>query len=83
MSKGLSLKLPGSRWLVIAVPYIWLLVFFAIPLAIAFKISFSQAAIAMPPYTPVFNWVDGSLSLDINPKNYLYLIQDSLYVNAY
>ena len=83
MSKGLSLKLPGSRWLVIAVPYIWLLVFFAIPLAIAFKISFSQAAIAIPPYTPVFNWVDGSLSLDINPKNYLYLIQDSLYVNAY
>lgn len=75
--------MPGSRWLVIAVPYIWLLVFFAIPLAIAFKISFSQAAIAMPPYTPVFNWVDGSLSLDINPKNYLYLIQDSLYVNAY
>ena len=79
----LSKRLPGSRWLVIAVPYIWLLVFFAIPLAIAFKISFSQAAIAMPPYTPVFNWVDGSLSLDINPKNYLYLIKDSLYVNAY
>jgi putrescine transport system permease protein len=81
--KSLKKRLPGSRWLVIAVPYIWLLVFFAIPLAIAFKISFSQAAIAMPPYTPVFNWVDGSLSLDINPKNYLYLIKDSLYVNAY
>lgn len=81
--KSLKRKLPGSRWLVIAVPYIWLLVFFAIPLAIAFKISFSQAAIAMPPYTPVFNWVDGSLSLDINPKNYLYLIKDSLYFNAY
>jgi putrescine transport system permease protein len=79
----LKKRLPGSRWLVIAVPYIWLLVFFAIPLAIAFKISFSQAAISMPPYTPVFNWVDGSLSLDINPKNYLYLIKDSLYVNAY
>jgi putrescine transport system permease protein len=81
--KTLKKRLPGSRWLVIAVPYIWLLVFFAIPLAIAFKISFSQAAIAMPPYTPVFNWVDGSLSLDINPKNYLYLVKDSLYVNAY
>ena len=81
--KSLKKRLPGSRWLVIAVPYIWLLVFFAIPLAIAFKISFSQAAIAMPPYTPVFNWVDGSLSLDINPKNYLYLVKDSLYVNAY
>jgi putrescine transport system permease protein len=81
--KSIKRRLPGSRWLVIAVPYIWLLVFFAIPLAIAFKISFSQAAISMPPYTPVFNWADGSLSLDINPQNYLYLIKDSLYVNAY
>lgn len=86
MSKSLQKlkrKLPGSRWLVIAVPYIWLLIFFAIPLAIAFKISFSQAVIAMPPYTPVFNWVDGQLSLDLNPKNYMYLINDSLYLNAY
>ena len=79
--RGTSLL--SSRWLVIAVPYIWLLVFFAIPLAIAFKISFSQAAIAMPPYLPVFNWVDGQLNLDIHTKNYLYLINDSLYVNAY
>lgn len=76
-------RLFSSRWLVIAVPYIWLLVFFAIPLAIAFKISFSQAIIAMPPYTPVFEWIDGNLSLNINPKNYMYLINDSLYVNAY
>ncbi len=76
-------RLPGKQWAVISVPYIWMLLFFAIPLAIAFKISFSQAAIAMPPYTPVFDWVDGHLSLNINPKNYLYLINDSLYVNAY
>lgn len=81
--KRLKRLVPSSRWLVISVPYIWLLIFFAIPLAIAFKISFSQAAIAMPPYTPVFNWIDGQLSLDINPKNYLYLINDSLYFNAY
>ena len=76
-------RLPGSQWLLIGVPYIWLLIFFAIPLAIAFKISFSQAVIAMPPYSPVFNWVDGQLSLDLNPKNYMYLINDSLYLNAY
>ena len=53
--KSHGARLLGSRWLVIAVPYLWLLVFFAIPLAIAFKISFSQAAIAMPPYTPIVN----------------------------
>jgi putrescine transport system permease protein len=86
MSKWLNSvkkRVPGSQWLVIAVPYIWLLIFFAIPLAIAFKISFSQAIIAMPPYTPVFNWVDGQLSLDLNPKNYMYLLNDSLYLKAY
>ena len=41
--------------LVIIVPYVWLLVFFLIPFAIVFKISLSQTAIAMPPYTPVFD----------------------------
>ena len=30
--------LPGSRWLVIAPPYLWMLLFFAIPFAIAFGI---------------------------------------------
>ena len=40
--------------LVIIVPYLWLLVFFLAPFLIVFKISLSQTAIAMPPYTPVF-----------------------------
>ena len=81
--RSLKKRLPGSRWLVIAVPYIWMLLFFAIPLAIAFKISFSQAAIAMPPYTPLLVWIDGHPALDVHLKNYLYLIKDSLYVSAY
>ncbi len=81
--RNLKKRLPGSRWLVIAVPYIWMLLFFAIPLAIAFKISFSQAAIAMQPYTPLLVWIDGQPALDVHLKNYLYLIKDSLYVSAY
>ena len=43
-------------WLVIAVPYLWMLLFFAIPFAIALKISFASAAIAMPPYTDLLAW---------------------------
>jgi putrescine transport system permease protein len=35
--------------LVIAVPYLWLLLFFLIPFFIVFKISLSQTAIAIPP----------------------------------
>ena len=76
-------RLPGPRWLVIAVPYLWMLLFFAIPFAIALKISFSSAAIAMPPYTPLVEWVGDSVKLSLNTGNYLYLVRDSLYVNAY
>ncbi|MBX3567847.1 MAG: ABC transporter permease subunit [Rhizobiaceae bacterium] len=69
---------------VIAVPYLWLLFFFLIPFIIVFKISLSQTAIAMPPYTPVFGldtlWEAlGELSFD----NYLWLTEDPLYFNAY
>ena len=48
-----SVKAVTSR-LVIIVPYLWLLFFFLVPFVIVFKISLSQTAIAMPPYTPVF-----------------------------
>ncbi len=76
-------RLPGSRWLVIAVPYLWMLLFFAIPFAIALKISFASAAIAMPPYTDLVQWAGDKLQVTLNTANYLYLVRDSLYVNAY
>ncbi len=41
---------------VILIPYLWLLFFFLVPFVIVFKISLSDLAIAMPPYTPA---VDG------------------------
>ena len=41
--------------LVIAVPYVWLLFFFLVPFVIVFKISLSDLAIAMPPYTPALD----------------------------
>jgi putrescine transport system permease protein len=70
--------------LVIIVPYLWLFFFFLVPFAIVFKISLSETAIAMPPYSPVFgvdNFFEalGRLSFE----NYLWLLEDSLYFNAY
>jgi len=76
-------RLPGPRWLVIAVPYLWMLLFFAIPFAIALKISFSSAAIAMPPYTDLLQWAGDKLQVTVNTGNYLFLVRDSLYVKAY
>ena len=42
----------GKRF-VIAVPYLWLFLFFLVPFLIVFKISFSEVRIAMPPYAPL------------------------------
>jgi putrescine transport system permease protein len=74
--------------LVIAVPYLWLLVFFLIPFIIVFKISLSQTAIAMPPYVPVLNLSDGISGLfagfrELSADNYAWLTEDALYFNAY
>lgn len=74
--------------LVIIVPYLWLLFFFFIPFIIVFKISMSQSAIAMPPYTPVLDFTDGISGFfagfrDLNFDNYVWLTQDALYFKAY
>ncbi len=83
LAASIRKRLPGPRWLVIAVPYLWMLLFFAIPFAIALKISFASAAIAMPPYTDLLAWDKDVLEVRMNLGNYLYLVRDSLYVNAY
>ncbi|MFT4248805.1 MAG: ABC transporter permease subunit [Pseudomonas sp.] len=75
--------LPGGRWAVIAPPYLWLLVFFAIPFLIVLKISFSRLAIAMPPYTPLLEYVDSALTVRLNLGNYLSLLADDQYLLAY
>ncbi|WP_047148639.1 ABC transporter permease subunit [Aquamicrobium sp. LC103] len=74
--------------LVIVAPYLWLLFFFLVPFLIVFKISLSQTAIAMPPYTPVFSLTDGMSALlsglsELSFENYLWLVDDPLYFNAY
>ncbi len=74
----------NGRALVILIPYVWLLLFFLAPFLIVFKISFAEIRIAIPPYTPIFEWVDGQyLRLILNIENYLLLWQDNLYWRAY
>ncbi len=78
-----------GRWLVIAVPYLWLLALFLVPFFIVFKISLSQDAIAQPPYEPVFDlaagWeaVRGALE-QLNFDNYSYVLSwDNEFLLAY
>ncbi len=82
-----TLQALASR-LVILVPYLWLLVFFFVPFLIVFKISLSTSAISMPPYEPVFDPAAGLGALwegvrEFTVDNYLWLVDDSLYINAY
>jgi putrescine transport system permease protein len=83
LPRGPRRWLPGPRWLVIAPPYLWMLLFFAIPFAIALTISFSHARIAMPPYSSLLGWDGKDLTLTLNVSNYLYLVRDDLYWSAY
>ncbi|MGH8308864.1 MAG: ABC transporter permease subunit, partial [Steroidobacteraceae bacterium] len=63
---------------------VWLLLFFAIPFVIVFKISFSDARIAMPPYAPLLEWAgDQVLAIKLNLANYAFLFTDDLYVSSY
>lgn len=73
-----------GRTMVIAVPYLWLLLFFLVPFIIVLKIAFSDTQIAMPPYQPLVQWVgDKTVSFTLNLGNFLFLTEDSLYWKAF
>jgi len=73
-----------GRTLVIAVPLWWLIVFFLIPFGVVAKISFSEAIIARPPYSPLLEWMeDGGVAIKLFFENYVRLIEESLYIKAY
>jgi len=73
-----------GRPLVISIPYLWLLLFFVIPFVIVLKISFAESRIAMPPYSPMFEWVSARVGqLKFTFANYAFLWEDALYRNAY
>ena len=74
---------PG-RWLIILPPLLFLLVFFLIPFAFAFKISFADTAARVPPFTDVLAITpDHHLLFSLSLANYQYLFTDDVYGIAY
>ncbi|WP_420870305.1 ABC transporter permease, partial [Methylobacterium crusticola] len=70
-----------------AAPFLWLAAFFGVPFLIVLKISLSDPATALPPYTPVVDWEAGMAgwadvleALDF--ENYRTLVSDPLYLDA-
>lgn len=70
----------GWRRYAIAIPYIWLAVFFLTPFVIILKISLADPVIAQPPFTPMFG-ADGSFQGSLD--NFAFLFSDRLYAVTY
>ncbi|BDH46538.1 putrescine ABC transporter permease [Salmonella enterica subsp. enterica serovar Choleraesuis] len=78
-----KLQQKHGRKLVIALPMLWLTCLFMLPFLMVFKISLSEIARAIPPYSDLVSWADGQLSVVLNLGNYLQLTEDPLYIEAW
>ena len=82
---GHEFRTRRGRFLVTALPMLWLGLFFLVPFLIVLKISFAQAVFGQaPPYTALVETAaDGAASLRLHVCYYAMLLSDPLYVSAY
>lgn len=71
--------------LAVAIPYLWLALFFLAPFAIVLRMAFSQAAIALPPYAPHWEGLSqlGEFLAQLDIANFRLLADDALYWESY
>ena len=72
----------------IAVPYLWLMGLFLVPFLIVLKISLSDTALSIPPYTPTLDLSEGwagvkDLLAQLDFENFEFLATDDLYWKSY
>ena len=70
-----------GRRFVIGVPMVFLLLVFAMPFLVVFKISVSEMENVV--FKDLLVWADGILQLKLKLGNYLYVAQDELYFTTY
>ena len=74
----------GARWLMLALPVVWMALFFVAPFAIVLSIGFAESTEALPPYAPLLRWrADGAPYLHLNLDNFRLLFEDPFYIAAY
>ncbi|OZB18471.1 MAG: putrescine/spermidine ABC transporter permease [Rhodobacterales bacterium 34-62-10] len=76
------------RFILIAVPYLWLVALFLVPFLMVLKISLSDIALSIPPYTPQLDISEGwsgfkAFLSQLDFDNFIFLTQDPLYWRAY
>jgi putrescine transport system permease protein len=72
------------RWVLIAPPFLWLLVFFLLPLGVVAAISLSQATDTIPPYAPLLSNGPNGPEIHASLANYRLIAQGDLraYANS-
>ena len=71
---------PWSRRVLIGLPFLWLGLFFLLPLAIVAAISFAESADTIPPFTPLLTAGPAGLESHATLANYCTLAQGCLRV---
>ena len=64
-------------------PYLWLVLFFFVPLVLIFKISISVSEWGMPPYRDLFSLSENGLEINSTLGNYLFIFSDPFYIRSY
>jgi putrescine transport system permease protein len=72
-----------DKWLVISIPYAWLVLFFLFPFFIIFKISFSELQVGIPPFKNIVEWTpDLLLKIRLHFESYWTVFTDNFYIHA-
>jgi putrescine transport system permease protein len=74
-------NLRHGRSLVIGVPYLWFILLALIPVLIIAKISMSE--MGPTSVTSMISWAEGWPTLKLNFASYLFIFNDTLYVQTY
>jgi putrescine transport system permease protein len=76
--------LSHQKTLIIAIPFLWLIVFYLIPFLFVLKISFALPIIGKPPITSVFSLLDeATLNIKLSFANFNFLLEDKIYLSTY
>ena len=83
LKHALTLRWLTGRRLVIAVPFTWLALAFLVPFLIVLRMSFTEMENAGNPFGSLMSYADGFVTLKVKVSNYLFILQDDLYVLTY
>jgi len=72
-----------GRLMLVGLPFLWLALFFLLPLLIIVRISLAESVVGIPPYTPLFLNDGNGLRLHLTLANFALLAEDDLYLRAY